>query len=45
MPVAITNERFWKAAIRDMYTSGMNSFDFHVEKKGEYMSGHGLAYF
>ena len=45
MAVAITNERSWKAAIGDMYTGGMNSFDFHVEEKGEYMSGHGLAYF
>jgi hypothetical protein len=45
MAVVITNERSWKAGIRDMYTGGMDSFDFHVEKKGEYMSGHGLAYF
>jgi hypothetical protein len=45
MAVAITNERSWKAAIGDMYTGGMNSFDFHVQEKGEYMSAHGLAYF
>ena len=45
MAVAITNERSWKAAIGDMYTGGMDSFDFYIEKKGEYMSGHGLAYF
>ena len=45
MAVAITNERSWKAAIRDMYAGGMDSFDFHVEKNGEYMSGHSLAYF
>src|SRR5580692_2558530 len=45
MPVAITNERSWKAAIGDMYAGGMDSFDFHVQEKGEYMSAHGLAYF
>ena len=45
MAVAITNERSWKAAIGDMYTGGMDSFDFHVQEKGEYMSAHGLAYF
>ena len=45
MAVAITNERSWKAATGDMYTGGMDSFDFYIEKKGEYMSGHGLAYF
>jgi hypothetical protein len=45
MAVAITNERSWKAAIGDMYTGSMDSFDFYVEKKGEYMSGHSLAYF
>ena len=45
MVVAITNERSWKAAIGDMYTGGMDSFDFHVKEKGEYMSAYGLAYF
>jgi hypothetical protein len=40
MAVAITNERSWKAAIGDMYTGGMDSFDFHVKEKGEYMSRH-----
>ena len=45
MAVAITNERSWKAAIGDMYAGGMDSFDFHVQEKGEYMSAHGLAYF
>ena len=30
MAVAITNERSWKAAIGDIYTGGMDSFDFHV---------------
>jgi hypothetical protein len=45
MAVAITNERSWKAAIGDMYIGGMDSFDFYIEKKDEYMSGHGLAYF
>ena len=45
MVVAIINERSWKAAIGDMYTGGMDSFDFHVKEKGEYMSAYGLAYF
>jgi hypothetical protein len=40
MAVAITNERSWKAAIGDMYAGGMDSFDFHVKEKGEYMSRH-----
>jgi hypothetical protein len=40
MVVAFTNERFWKAAIRDMYISVMDSFDFHVKEKGEFLSGH-----
>ena len=40
MAVAITNERSWKAAIGDMYTGGIDSFDFHVKEKGEYMSRH-----
>jgi hypothetical protein len=38
MAVDITNERSWKAAIGDMYAGGMDSFDFHVKKKDEYMS-------
>ena len=40
MAVAITNERSWKAAIGDMYIGGMDSFDFHVKEKGEYLSRH-----
>ena len=40
MAVAITNERSWKAAIRVMYAGSMDGFDFHVKKKGEYMSRH-----
>jgi hypothetical protein len=38
MAVAITNKRSWKAVIRDIYTGEMDSFDFHVKEKGEYMS-------
>ena len=45
MVVAITNEQSWKAAIRDMYTGGMDSFDFHVKEKGKYMIAYSLAYF
>jgi hypothetical protein len=45
MAVAITNERSWKVVIGDMYTGGMDSFDFHVKEKSEYMSAYGLAYF
>jgi hypothetical protein len=44
MTVAITNKWSWKAAIGDMYIGGMDSFDFHIKEKGEYISGHGLAY-
>ena len=40
MAVAITNERSWKAAIGDMYIGGMDSFDFHVKEKGEFLSRH-----
>jgi hypothetical protein len=45
MTVAITNERSWKAAIIDMYTGSMDSIDFHIKKKGKYMSAYGLVYF
>jgi hypothetical protein len=38
MTVPIPNERAWKAAIGDMYAGGMDTFDFHVEETGEYLS-------
>lgn len=38
MTVPIANERAWKAAIGDMYAGGMDTFDFHVEETGEYLS-------
>ena len=43
MTVAITNKRSWKAAIGDMYIGGMDSFDFHVKEKGEFLSRHDWA--
>ena len=37
MMVSITNEQSWKAAIGDMYTGSMDTFDFHIKESGEYL--------